>query len=230
MLNLSPLDFFKSVDDLNNRENRFQSPIQQERRKKVKIAVIDDQFFEAGRNLRNHGYQIEEIGDIKQISEVSSFPIILCDLMGVGLNFDKTNQGASLIREIRKNYPSILVAAYTGASATSEQARRAKQYADRLIKKDADIETWVDELDKLISKATDAREIWMRTRKSLVEEQINTKLLLRLEDAYVRSLEKRDPGLDAVKRVVRRKTVGASVSNIIDGLVASSIFRIIVGG
>lgn len=225
------INSYKTIEDLPDaRLKRFKTPIHQDRRKQVRIAVIDDQPFEAGVTLRNYGYEIEEIGDLKNISEVASFPIVLCDLMDVGRHFDKVNQGSSIIREIRKNYPAILVAAYTGSAMTAEPVRRARFFADGFIKKDAEIDTWVEELDRLISIATDARAIWLRTRTALVEEQIDTRSLLKLEDRYVDALKNGDQTFEGLKKLASNKNVGGAASNIVQGLIASSIFRIIVGG
>ena len=54
------------------------------RRKLVPIAVIDDETFAPAQNLENNGYVIEIIGDLKSISQILEYNIILCDLQGVG--------------------------------------------------------------------------------------------------------------------------------------------------
>lgn len=222
---------FRTVDDLPSLGSRASNlPLQQDRRKLVNIAVIDDQPFEAGVNLRNYGYEITEIGDVKNILEVRDYPIVLCDLMDVGLHFDKTNQGASIIGEIRKNYPSILIAAYTGSAVSGEPARRARQLSDGFIKKDAEIETWVAELDQLITIATDPKAIWYRTRSALINEELNSRVVLELEDAYVKSILEKDSDFGHLKSVISKRSIKNSASNIIHGLAASTIFRVIVGG
>ena len=225
------LDSFKTVEDLSNvRVKRFKPPLQHDRRRSIKIAVVDDQPFAAGVNLRNLGYDIVEIGDLKKVSEIEDYPIVLCDLMDVGAHFDRVAQGASIIREIRRNYPAVLVAAYTGSALTAEPVQRARQYADDLIKKDAEIETWSDQLDKLISSATDIRLVWLRTRQALIDEQVDTRTLLRLEDAYVRSLKLQDTDFKAVREAALSPTIGNAASNIVTNVISSVIFRLVMGG
>lgn len=72
------------------------------RRSAVAIGVIDDEIFAPQTNLQSYGYKITPIGDLKQLSEVAAYHIVLCDIMGVGRHFDKSMQGASLIAEIKK--------------------------------------------------------------------------------------------------------------------------------
>ena len=220
----------KTVEDLPIiRTIPLSQPIQQQRRQRIKISVIDDQPFEAGVNLRSYGYNITEIGDVKNISEVSDYPIVLCDIMAVGHHFDKKNQGAAVIQEIRKNYPAILVAAYSGSSNFAEPAQRAKLQADAFIKKDADIDTWVHKLDELISMSTDATFLWYRIRKALIEENLNSREILRLEDAYVRAILEKDQSFALLKKAITGSTAADAVTNIIHGLISSTIFRAIVG-
>lgn len=200
-----------------------------DRRGRFEICVVDDQSFDAGRNLRNYGYRFSEIGDLKKIDEVASYPIVLCDLMGVGLNFDDRKQGATLIREIRHNYPSIMVAAYSGASASSEQAKAAIVLADKFIKKDADYETWTQVLDGLIRDASDQRKIWMRVRRSLVDDGIDTKVLLMLEDAYVTSILAGKGEFSELTNVAAKKGLSKFALDVVNGLVSSVIFRALTG-
>ena len=225
------IDTLKTVDDFkNNSKNRFKPPIHQSRRKEVKIAVIDDQPFDAGVNLRNYGYDITEIGDIKSVTEVANYPIVLCDLMDVGRHFDDKNQGAAIIGEVRKNYPGILVAAYSGSSSTADPVKKAKMLVDKFIQKDADIEKWVESLDELIAKATDPRGIWLRARRALVEEEIDSRSLLLLENAYVCSIENKDKDFSMMTSLASSDKVGHASSSIILNLVSSAVFHLIVGG
>ena len=218
------LNSYRVCDDIpHNIRNRIRTPIQKNKRSGIKIGIIDDQAFEAGLNLKNYGYEIEEIGDIKRIDEAKTFPIILCDLMSVGVHFDSDGQGASVIKEIKKNYPAILIVAYTGASGASSQAQKAKQFADDFIKKDAEIEEWVTKLDGLIDKATDSKLIWLRIRYALVNENIDTRTILLLEDAYVRSISAGgDKGV--LENAIKSGEISAMAKSIIINLLSSAIF------
>ncbi len=220
---------YKSINDVKSPAGRsFEPPIQNEKRSSIPIAVIDDQTFEAGRNLRNYGYDIAEIGDINNVSSVEKYPVILCDLMDVGLSFDKSLQGAALIKEIRRNYPAIVVAAYTGSSTMSDATHRAKLLADKYIQKDAELETWTEELDNLINLASDPSEIWERIRLSLVEERISTKQIMELEDAYVRSINAKDKDFDAIHTIIGKGAIKGVAADIAKGVASSAIFSVLM--
>ena len=228
---LGLLSFYQTIDDLQEQDQRPQkSAVQLSLRAKVSIGVIDDKPFEPARNLRNFGYNIFEIGDLKQLSEVEDYAIILCDLMGVGLNFDTNLQGATLVREIRRNYPAIMVGAYSGASSSSINVQRSKIYADRFIGKDADNEEWTEQLDELICEALDTRVVWHRIRASLVEQRIGTKTLLQIEDEYVRSIRYKSADIDGIRNMISSEDTSDSIRSILSGLISSAIFRLVIGG
>src|SRR4051794_31910382 len=76
-----------------------------EKRKLIRIAVIDDNIFAPHRNLENMEYNIDFLGDVTAIQKLTPYQIVLCDLQGVGTALDAKKQGAFLIREIKKNFP-----------------------------------------------------------------------------------------------------------------------------
>lgn len=199
------------------------------RRNAVPIAAIDDEPFSPQTSLSSFGYNIIQLGDIKRISEIEKFPIVLCDLMGVGAHFDKTSQGATVIQEIKRNYPAILVVAYTGSSLGSPQARAAKDHADLVIKKDADNLEWTSTLDSLIDRAIDPHAIWTRIRRSLVAADIGTKDLLLLEDAYVRSIISRDKSFSGLRKVVSSMNLKGDTRGIIQSIIGSAVYALIFG-
>ena len=82
-----------------------------EYRKKIRILVIDDQEFTPQSNLTTLRYNIDYVSEIPNIDTVKDYHIILCDLKGVGRNFDKEGEGATLIRQIKRAYPSIFIIA-----------------------------------------------------------------------------------------------------------------------
>lgn len=221
---------YKTINDIPNASlKKLHKPIKTEKRGEISIAVIDDQPFEAVKNLTSYGYNIKEVGDLKSVSEVAKFQIVLCDLMDVGAHFDKSAQGASIIKEIRKNYPAIYVLAYSGSASSDPIVRRAALHADAFIKKDAELEEWSDTLDDYISNVTDVREEWQRIRAALVDERLDTKDLLKLEDAYVRAYLTGDKKLEGMTAVAQKMQISSSARSIVEGLVTSTLFRLTVG-
>lgn len=195
------------------------------RRSLVDIGYIDDEEFWPHKNLSALGYRVTEIGDIKSIEEVRSFPIVLCDLMGVGNKIDPVLQGAQIISEVKTNFPNIFVIAYTGANLQSRPAKRASLLADKFLKKDADIDEWKTTLDDLVKKATDPKEIWLRTRLNLCRQDIDTAHIMELEDAYVAAFEKRDKDFSQMKSVVKKIDVVPVAKTVILNLASNGIFE-----
>jgi hypothetical protein len=122
---------YECIDELVNWQKTASAlTSDKERRDTVKIAVVDDQPFSPEQNLRNAGFRVDSIGDIKNIEELEPYQIILCDLQGVGAHFDSKYQGGFIINEIKRNYPEKFVIAYTGGSLDPAVVNYAQSFAD----------------------------------------------------------------------------------------------------
>ncbi|QRZ15730.1 hypothetical protein JWJ88_15580 [Paracoccus methylovorus] len=196
-------------------------------RSSVKIAIIDDEKFKAHANLTTYGYKIQELPDIKSLDDISDFDVIICDLMGVGQNFDKSIGGASVIKEIKDNYPTKYVIAYTGARSNTPEANVAKQFSDDFIKKDDDITKLVSKLDEAIDIASDPYERWLITRQGLIDLEIDLRKILELESAYVEAIDSNDREFSEVKAILRGADLGGHAKGIIQSLIASGIWAIV---
>jgi hypothetical protein len=201
-----------------------------DRRALVSIGVIDDSPFEPKQNLKNVGYRVVLLGDVSKIDIVSPHHIILCDLRGVGRSLGARTQGAFVIREIRANYPEKYVIAYTGGAASDIISREALQVSDFLLKKDTDIDTWVDKLDSIILRLLNPYEVWQRQRKALVDRGVDTLTILKLEDAFVRSIVSRsEPEASPLARILSSDQIAGDVRALVRSLIASGLFRLLVG-
>lgn len=229
-MNFTPLHFVHSNAELanyNRSTGRFSSA--NELRKSVSIAVIDDEKFAPGDNLAALGYVIDQLGDIRRVQAVEKYRIVLCDLMGVGMHFDTQKQGASLIEEIRVNYPATIVVAYTGSSLGSAPAKAAKYVADLVIKKDIDTSEWKETLDDLSRQSVDPYYVWSRIRTRLIMNDVDTKAVLIMEDAYVKGVLSKDASASALKKAVAGLNLGPDVRAIVQNLAASALFSVIAG-
>lgn len=159
------------------------------KRKAVKIAVIDDQHFPLKAALERLDFRLTELGDIENIDQVSAFDIILCDIQGVGVKFLSEQQGAFVVKEIRRQYPEKFIVAFTGANLGNPLFKQAVAFADSSIRKDSDADEWVQHLDGIVDLLVEPRTYWRRIRKILVEADLDTSTILDLEDGYVRALE-----------------------------------------
>lgn len=220
------LETVHSVRTITEQSSITQSAL--EKRKSVEICVIDDNRFQPMNNLQNAGFKITEIGDVKNISEVLPFSIVLCDLMGVGSHLDPKTQGPAIISEIKLNYPTKIVIAYTGASQQSVQARAAKVSADRFFRKDSDISAWRELLDPYVAESLDPFKLWMRFRAHLVQQEIDTYLLLRLEDSFVKSIKMRDSDFRLMSSLLEQDEF-AHLKNAVLGLLATGTLKVLLG-
>lgn len=198
-----------------------------ERRALVPIAVIDDESFKPEQNLRANGYNINIIGDIKNLDEIAEFNIILCDLQGVGRHLDTKKQGAFIIDEIKRNHPEKFVFAYTGGSLDDAITVRAQQDADFFLRKDADIDEWRDKLDYVIGLLSNPIEVWRRQREALVDSDIPTLSILKLEDAFVEAISSKD--ISPYKKILNSGGFSTDLRAIAQSLVASGIFKVLIG-
>lgn len=201
-----------------------------ERRGLVSIGVIDDEPFQPRQNLENVGYTVALLGDPNNLDAVKPHQIILCDLQGVGQALDRKRQGSFLIREMRLNYPDKYVLAYTGGTMNMGIIRDSQQSADAFLKKDVDIETWTDKLDSIISELVDPYKVWLRQRKALIDREVDTLTVLNLEDAFVKSIvERNKPDDSPLAELARSPQLSGDVRAIIQSLISSAIFKILVG-
>ncbi|NPV22128.1 hypothetical protein [Bradyrhizobium aeschynomenes] len=200
-----------------------------EKRALIKIAVIDDQVFTPRANLENLGYQIESLGDINSINRIQPFQIVLCDLQGVGTALDARKQGAFLIREIKRNFPEKFVIAYTGGGLNAALSREASLDADHLLKKDADIDDWVETLDRYISNVLNPYLVWQRQRLALVEREVDTLSILKLETAFVQSIKSKGPKHGSAFTTVVSELSGDARA-VMQGMIASGLYALLTGG
>jgi hypothetical protein len=197
-------------------------------RKSFPIAVIDDQPFLAEQNLKNNDFQIKTFRDISNIDDVKEFPIVLCDLQGVGTKLATELQGAYLIEEIKSNYPEKIVIAYTGGSSNSVISKKAMKAADSYLKKDAAIDEWRDTLDSFIKQLSDPVYVWKKLRIRLVTAGITPLELVELEDAFVRNYPKGSiTTKNALNEKIADSKVDGSIKKELMSFVASKIFDLL---
>lgn len=223
-----PLSAYRSVIELRDHSKGKKATMsQKDIRSAVKIAIIDDEKFKAHSNLTTYGYKIQELPDVKSLDDVSDFDVIICDLMGVGQNFDKSIGGASIIKELKENYPTKYVIAYTGARSNTPEANAAKQFSDDFIKKDDDITKLVGKLDDAIDIASDPYERWLITRQGLIDLEIDLRKILELESAYVEAINSNDNEFSEMEAILKKADLGGHAKGIVQSLIASGIWSVV---
>lgn len=196
----------------------------QELKSRIKIAVIDDEPFVKMESLRNHGFNLTEIGgDIKSVDQVMAYPIVICDIKGVGKAFGSSKEGAHVLSEIRKSYPDKFLITFSGMTYDASY-NESFSSADKSATKDASIDHWIAILEEGLEKVGDPLQRWIRFRKNLLDKGIDLFELFKLEQAFIRSLEKRDESImkshpvpPEVRDMVIKFTVSA-LAQILEGL------------
>ncbi|MHB1274168.1 MAG: hypothetical protein ACYCZD_15655 [Rhodanobacter sp.] len=157
----------------------------------TQIAVIDDQPFSKIDVLRNHKFNITELGDIRSVDQVAEYSIIVCDIRGVGKSLSSDLEGAHLAAEIRKTYPDKYLISYSGAQfdITYNDPLRS---VDASIAKDAPTEQWVAVLERGLETVTNPRERWVRLRRNLLDRGVEVHEVFDLEQGFIKAIEKRD--------------------------------------
>lgn len=159
----------------------------QKLKKEIKIAAIDDQDFPPMNNLKNLGFNITIFKDISTLDLVKEYPVIICDIRGVGKEFGGKYEGALVISELRKNYPDKYIIAYSTESYSLDIASFI-QKSDVIASKGATVEEWSSILEKAIKDTSNASIRWKKTRESLLNNDIELSDLLELEQKYILSI------------------------------------------
>ena len=180
--------FFKSINDLNSNSVLEKLPLQ-ELKKKIEILVVDDDAFSYLDILKNHGYQITYKKDISDLKDVEPYDCILCDIRGVGRFLGSQYDGAYLVQQIRKNYPSKIIIAYTAESLTANYQDYISS-ADDIVEKGAEIERWTAILDSYFKDAVDPIKQWEKTRAALFAANVPCIEVAHLESKYVKKKKK----------------------------------------
>ncbi|WGI20793.1 response regulator [Amylibacter sp. IMCC11727] len=169
----------------------------QDYRNKSKICIIDDSDFGKKNGIENHGYNVQELGDISSIEQCANFDIIVCDIRGVGAAFESNLEGAYIIKEVRSRFPEKYIIMYS-ASSFSARFQPYLKVADSHLRKIDDISDWVDSLDEGAKQLLHPYCRWVRTRDILLHSGIEISKVSRLESEYVNAIKTSDP--EIIKR------------------------------
>lgn len=162
-----------------------------ELRRKIDIIIIDDEDLLVEDRLSASGFHITHKADIDSVRDVESYSIILCDIRGVGTRFDSPKEGAFLIREIKNLYPNKQLVAYTGSKFDPTYNEYLK-CADAIVDKGISLDDWVSLLDDQIRKAINPQFQWQRLRQYLLDANVTTIDVAKIEDRYVQAIQKKD--------------------------------------
>lgn len=195
-----------------------------ELRKHVNMLVIDDNDFMPESYLKVNGYQIHHKKDIETIKDVEPYDIVLCDISGIGKRLGYSKEGAFIIREIHANYPNKRIIAYTSYTYDAEY-NQFFSLADFVAPKDFGIDDWIDALDDQVRKSIDPVNQWKKIRSYLLENDVSTLTIAKIEDKYVAAVKAKN--FDKLKNYVEGKE--SKLCSIISDFLSSLCAKIILG-
>lgn len=174
-----------------------------ELKRKLSIAVIDDNPFPRAEALRNHGFRIDELGgDIRSISQLAEYPVVVCDIRGVGVAFGSEYEGAHVIAETRRSYPDKYLIAFTGQTY-SIKYNSLLASADECLEKDVSTDVWNKSLASALEAVGSSKSRWIRFRTHLSEQGVEAYTIFRMEQAFIKAAKARDPDLMKMDKSVR---------------------------
>lgn len=198
----------------------------QQLKNRIEIAVIDDQVFSQAELLLNNNFKLKELGDIRSIKNIEGYPIIVCDIHGVGAKFDPSGLGgAFLISEIRKNYPDKYIIAYSTHSNDLSLQRHTK-YADYVMPVPSTIEQWREALEQAIKNVGDPVLRWKRFRYYLLEHDIELSEVYKLEQAYIKYYVTPNLDTNSIDEVVSELSISKEFKDVIKQFTVSVVVEV----
>ncbi len=207
MYTIDELTDFKSYDNY------------QDIKEKCKIVVIDDEDFPKYEQLKRRNYNIVKREDVFEINDIRQYDIVITDIRGVGSRLSDKLEGGAIVKEVKKNYPDKYVIIYS-ASQFDSCMNDVFHLADDILKKDDDIERWVDCIDNIINNIVDAKKCWIKYRNKLNELKVSSKDIAYIEHLYVSSL------LDKDNKLISVTCFEENVKPIVQSIIASYIFKV----
>lgn len=188
-------------------------------RAEFKVAIIDNDPFPHTSELRRHGFVVTELGDIVDFSSVAEYPIVACDIKGVGKSFGASHEGAHVIAELRRRYPSIYLIGYSGGSFGPE-FKKYWDCCDVFLRRDVGLEQWVESIHTGVIEFCDPVRQWKRIRAVMLSADMPTFEVYLIEQAYIKSIIKKDTFLltKEIEKVKKHSSAGETLGLIADGL------------
>ena len=190
------------------------------------ILCIDDQGLKYEGIIRHHGFSIRVLNDIEDIRQVSDYPIVICDIKGIGSKFNSPFEGGHIIQEIKKHYPQKIVVAFSGHQFDARYNKYFKM-SDYVLTQDIDSDEWIEVLDEIIKKITCPIEQWKQMRQYLINKNVPLKTIFLLEQEYIQAMQQKDATKFAKEKTI--KILPSDVRAIIQSFVASLIFKLVIG-
>ena len=155
-------------------------------RSNVKICVLDDEGFDIDKIYALGYIRVERKLKFENIGDYEKYDVILCDIEGVGNEFDYTRQGLAVAEQIKEVYPDKIVLIYSGKNI--EAYGNVPSNIEGVLNKVESTTELVKKIDEFYKKAIDPISVWERTRLQMLQAGIATKTIAVIEDQYCSSI------------------------------------------
>lgn len=194
-------------------------------REKIDVLFIDDKPFIYLEDLRNEHFKLTQINDIEDFKSVVSYPVVICDIQGVGTKFDKEKQGAYVVKNLKKLYPFKQVAVYS--SGNYDVSLLSDLNGIETIDKDVDKDMWGIYIDELIAKAANPIYVWKNIRTYLLQKNVSIKEVMFLEHDYVKLILDKSEKLSDFPNKKQYPSLSDEIRDIVKSIIASGILKLL---
>ncbi len=179
------LKHYLSIDDLKNEMIKKRTDLIKNR-EKIRICVLDNDGFDS-QQLKKIGYKNIDVREsFDNINDFSDYNVILCDVDGIGANFNPKKQGIAIAEQIYQSYyPNIQIAIYTGKELNNYEYKEIDGV--KVIKKNIPSSVLTNEIDDICSIFWDPIKAWKSLEKHFHNKGLPNKEIAILEDIFVRS-------------------------------------------
>jgi len=190
-------------------------------KRNLQIAIIDDKEVPYIETLRNNGLNITHHIDIDNFDMIKTYPIIICDIRGVGKKFGSKNEGAHIIQEIRRLYPDKYLIAMSSDVYNIKWAKLLDDADDKIIR-DADIDEVIAAINKAVSTMRCSKERWLRVRENLLgKHNLDLFDVWKIEQEFIKAVVQKD------KKSFNKSTAVKHSEDIVKGLLVNFISGLI---
>lgn len=161
--------------------------------KRTRIVVIDDDKNTFPIDvLSRQGYSIDYWPDIDDLPKLERgfYDIIILDIVGIGHELDKENEGVAVLRHLKDINPSQIVVAYSGQSHESSRIPFFK-LADQYVPKPTPAITWKEIIDDLITNKLTVIHYWSSLSSMLKNNGATNRQIKKVEYELIKAAKGR---------------------------------------
>lgn len=109
----------------------------------MSVLIIDDDEFIYANLLKKRGIHITQKRDIRSLSEVEPFDIVICDVEGVGQMMNLSFGGALIAAMIKERYPEKKVIIHSASTHSNKYAEFFNAVDAVIPKGSLDLDDWI---------------------------------------------------------------------------------------